>query len=560
MSIELNGADEATVGPIREALRAASKARALRFPDAEVSPPSSILPAKADRAGKALAFDETGAPIAIEPGSTKDGGASLPTGGTAGQVLTKVSSDDGDAEWADPSAAGVSLPSGGEAGQFLKKLSDDDGDAAWAFIPPAPWAFDSLRVVMTSAGGISFDSWEERDVVFSHTDEPSAALLAEQPDVLTDYVLYEADVTWTHMDGDGPANGIGKLYLKVPKIDGDYVWLVWDADGFITGFDWSPDRLWITPGNQSPIGTMLSTNEVNNDTITISEANAGSGEIIALFRVLGTLEDEEDLPLEGDNVGDAYIVESHVWVWGGSEWIDAGAIVGPQGPAGADGIDGTNGIDGAPGAAGEKGDKGDQGDTGEKGEDGVGVPAGGTAGQVLAKISGTDYDTGWIDAASGGGSLTNFSESVNSSSPNTSIPVVSLAATNAATNVDLALVPKGTGGFLLAVPDGATTGGNKRGNYAVDLQLYRTAAAQAARGPCALQRLAGYARRCPNRHLSGRHLNHGRDGDGIDRDRSGSGHRRAHRAAELHGLQVPGPSPRPQLDRLREGMGHHRRH
>lgn len=35
---------------------------------------------------------------------------------------------------------------------------------------------------------------------------------------------------------------------------------------------------------------------------------------------------------------------------------------------------------------------------------GQGVPAGGTAGQVLAKVDGTDYNTEWIDAPSGGGS------------------------------------------------------------------------------------------------------------------------------------------------------------
>lgn len=37
-----------------------------------------------------------------------------------------------------------------------------------------------------------------------------------------------------------------------------------------------------------------------------------------------------------------------------------------------------------------------------KGKDGVGVPTGGTTGQVLKKKSGTDYDTEWGDAGSGG--------------------------------------------------------------------------------------------------------------------------------------------------------------
>lgn len=44
--------------------------------------------------------------------------------------------------------------------------------------------------------------------------------------------------------------------------------------------------------------------------------------------------------------------------------------------------------------------------TGADGADGVGVPTGGTTGQVLAKASATDYDTGWVDASSGGGSGT----------------------------------------------------------------------------------------------------------------------------------------------------------
>lgn len=40
-----------------------------------------------------------------------------------------------------------------------------------------------------------------------------------------------------------------------------------------------------------------------------------------------------------------------------------------------------------------------------KGQDGQGVPAGGTVGQVLRKKSGTDYDTEWGDAPSGGGAV-----------------------------------------------------------------------------------------------------------------------------------------------------------
>lgn len=63
-------------------------------------------------------------------------------------------------------------------------------------------------------------------------------------------------------------------------------------------------------------------------------------------------------------------------------------------------------------AKGEKGDTGETGATGATGDtgadgadgdDGVGVPAGGTTGQVLAKSSATDYDTEWVDQAGGSG-------------------------------------------------------------------------------------------------------------------------------------------------------------
>lgn len=49
------------------------------------------------------------------------------------------------------------------------------------------------------------------------------------------------------------------------------------------------------------------------------------------------------------------------------------------------------GVQGVQGEQGEKGDKGDKGDTGQ------GVPVGGSAGQVLAKIDGDDYNTEWVD-------------------------------------------------------------------------------------------------------------------------------------------------------------------
>jgi len=66
--------------------------------------------------------------------------------------------------------------------------------------------------------------------------------------------------------------------------------------------------------------------------------------------------------------------------------LDAGTA-GPMGPQGEQGI---------PGPAGPQGE---QGIPGADGAAGPGVAAGGTAGQILEKIDGTDYNTQWVDAS-----------------------------------------------------------------------------------------------------------------------------------------------------------------
>lgn len=109
-------------------------------------------------------------------------------------------------------------------------------------------------------------------------------------------------------------------------------------------------------------------------------------------------------------------------------WHNNGNLQNPdpvniKGPAGQDGSPGQDGQDGQPGADGyspavsvsKSGstatisitDKngtttaqvsdGQNGINGQDGAPGVGVPAGGTTGQVLKKASGTDYDTEWVD-------------------------------------------------------------------------------------------------------------------------------------------------------------------
>ena len=81
----------------------------------------------------------------------------------------------------------------------------------------------------------------------------------------------------------------------------------------------------------------------------------------------------------------------------------ATGATGPAGPAGADGAPGATGATGPQGPEGPQGPVGERGPKGDPGPAGPGVPTGGTAGQVLAKKSATDYDTEWVNQSGGGG-------------------------------------------------------------------------------------------------------------------------------------------------------------
>lgn len=122
-------------------------------------------------------------------------------------------------------------------------------------------------------------------------------------------------------------------------------------------------------------------------------------------------------------------------VFDGTHWLTVGPIRGPkgdkgdkgdtgdQGIQGIQGITGATGTQGIQGVKGDKGDigltgpigptgiKGDTGDKGDKGDTGVGLAVGGAAGQFLEKIDGTDYNTHWVDAPSGGSPMQVFVKS-----------------------------------------------------------------------------------------------------------------------------------------------------
>lgn len=101
----------------------------------------------------------------------------------------------------------------------------------------------------------------------------------------------------------------------------------------------------------------------------------------------------------------------------------------------------------------------------------------GADGKVLTIVSGA---AAW--AAPGGGALTYITEALATASPNNGTNAVSLSVTGGSTNADLALAPKGSGALMLRLPDATATGGNKRGQRAVDLQMNRATATQVASG------------------------------------------------------------------------------
>jgi hypothetical protein len=153
--------------------------------------------------------------------------------------------------------------------------------------------------------------------------------------------------------------------------------------------------------------------------------------------------------------GDFYINTSTFMFFGpkaGGVWpagvslAGADGAAGPTGPAGATGPQGIKGDTGATGPTGPagvagptgpQGVKGNTGNTGATGPAGQGVPTGGTAGQVLAKIDGTDYNDHWIDPPATGPTIddtTASTSTVYSSTKTTALVTAEATARQTATN------------------------------------------------------------------------------------------------------------------------------
>lgn len=133
-------------------------------------------------------------------------------------------------------------------------------------------------------------------------------------------------------------------------------------------------------GAGKPDGSTITVNEDG----TMTASGGGGGGSTVSVTVGSTETTAAGTDAEVTNSGDTTNVVLNFKIPKGDKG-DTGAqgIQGPQGPAG------QKGEQGDPGAAGQKGDQGEQGPAGE------GVPTGGTAGQVLTKVDGTNYNTQW---------------------------------------------------------------------------------------------------------------------------------------------------------------------
>jgi hypothetical protein len=114
--------------------------------------------------------------------------------------------------------------------------------------------------------------------------------------------------------------------------------------------------------------------------------------------IVGSVATSADLnPSYSGNVNDSYLADdtNNLWVWTGTNWINAGNITGPIGATGTQGVQGASGPQGNFGATGIRGASGSIGLTGATGADGV---QGATGSIGLTGATGLQGSTGLTGA------------------------------------------------------------------------------------------------------------------------------------------------------------------
>lgn len=85
------------------------------------------------------------------------------------------------------------------------------------------------------------------------------------------------------------------------------------------------------------------------------------------LQIRGRLSDISQLPPDGNEDGDAFVIGEISFIWYEDEWLGTGIQQGPEGPRGPDGLQGLPGLRGLQGPEGPQGPKGDTGEQGIRG-------------------------------------------------------------------------------------------------------------------------------------------------------------------------------------------------
>jgi hypothetical protein len=154
-----------------------------------------------------------------------------------------------------------------------------------------------------------------------------------------------------------------------------------------------------------------------------------------------------------------------------------GVLNGSSGSSGVSGSSGTSGVSGSSGTSGVSGSSGTSGVDGSSGTSGVDGSSGTSGVDGSSGTSGVDGSSG-TSGVNGATGATGPGGGLEYVTANQGV----IAATGAESNIGVAIVPKGTGAFTLAVPDNSTSGGNVRGDYAIELSTFRNSATNVASG------------------------------------------------------------------------------
>ena len=206
-------------------------------------------------------------------------------------------------------------------------------------------------------------------------------------------------------DGADGEDGTSIIVKAVNTVPGGVNLVLEDRNGdhtiFLTNGPEGPQGATGPQGPQGATGTTGATGPAGFSPTITSEPISG-GHRLTITDITGT--SSVDV-LDGENAAAATIMvgTTTTSVPGGNASVvnsgsSSAAVLdftiprGPQGPQGIQGIQGEQGI------------QGPQGETGATGATGPGVASGGTAGQILSKVDGTDYNTEWVNPPEGGGS------------------------------------------------------------------------------------------------------------------------------------------------------------